>query len=1642
MSTDKTKFSATKIAVSALLLICLIAGGPLLAIDPPPGPAPTVQATADPSVMPVASDGYEEPSLQPNHPPFDEIPPMPMCTGELVGLDIFEDVDTIYVHDAATGETIELPAGVLANSQGDSGGGYHGSDGDTGMGQGEIEINGDVGALGFTNMTEISDAARATHPWRMNCKLVMRFVDLANNDRWFNCSGSMIDAETVLTAAHCVYARTTDTTDIFDWAEEIWVYPGWDGAHSSWSPPPTTVNPYGYGRGTWYMAGSAYVDDGNTDRDCGLVRITRAAGMLTGWFGWTWGYGCSWIQDRTYHNASYPGECCIAGCGLHTARDMYYWYGGVDSCPSNQMQINTTGGCFNAGWGGMSGSAMYWIESDFRRAHSVSSTSNRSTRAYYCKLWEQFVLDMNNDFIPDARGSSFDIQPLDVNAGPTTIAAGSSTTLLNHLAANPTNGSANGTWNFDVYLSTNDNISTSDTYLGNQFYSHNFGAMSSVRVNMVQVTIPPYMLPDDYWVGVIYDPATDINSGNNDTDGWDAAPITVYCPSQGVPTNVTASDTLTEKIRVSWWLPSGAVRYDVYRGTSSSVGSATKIADNVTISYYDDTTAATSTTYYYWVRAQNACGNESAYSSYDTGYRPIADSCLNPPSYNYTIVPKIDWSTASGSFGFDGCRVYRMYLYADLGYDFTICAGDGVGGAYSGGDDGDFRMYNSSGSQLWYIHYSTSCPGEDATTLNGSYEDWSPPSDGYYYLKVIDHSTLSASYTLAYKMNGEHCHTPPSYDELLTPAPYWQTTDTTWFAPSGCRIYKMFLQANKGYDFSLCVNDAAGGWWTEEAGDGDLTMYASDGDSMWFIDGSSSCGWDASTIPTSYQEWSPPGDGMYYLKVSEWGNNNAGEYQLAYKSCPKLATPSQPTPQDGDTGISTYTDLSWGQGTPCKILDDFNRKNGTNMGPDWVEHNGDFSIVSNMATSTNQSLMTYVGSGLGSHFCIDAIENGTGGLQYVALVLGYADLNNCVFIKLQASGGQFTNYAFYFGNNASNNGAWDGTGFYPLSVPFTEARMTAHLIGDMAVLEVDSNFDGLPDQTYASDGVPTQLLGSGSGLGGYGNPLMDNFGVAANNPYGGDTAMAMGGQAAQEPDRSLEPDAVQPQPITEVEIQSVLQRLPAQQYCGDADATINDYTPAIEIPVGYVLQGGMFVESDKAVEPTAGGETVPVVQMSAGAYVEIGFDDVTAPCLFSQTTRLTNRYASLGVIFEGPGGNDGGAIVNECGGWGVSGQSSPNFLGFNPGASLMDPPGGTPQGPETLYFNPPVSSLSCLVGSGAGDVTIDAYNAGGTLLDSTTLTTSATMTPIGVYASGITRAVISHTSWFVLDDLRFTPQTTDCLDLGHPTEPPSIFGGIGRERSVAVDMNEAITVTSLDVMVLISEPTELTVTIREVTGTTRGAILAAATVPIGQGGAAWYSVPIDFTFEASLRYDIGFNVTGNWSNTDEMEWYWFDNPTLNPADGFDVGPFKVLDGGEWGGSGYPNSLLPHIRACTCSTVYDVYFGTSPRSMSLTCENVPIPFCEPMSSLDSCQRYYWQVIAKNCCDARYGPTWSFVTKLLADINNSNKVDLPDYALLVNRWMEPGCGDPDWCQGADLDHSNSVGWNDLVILAGQWLESCSE
>ncbi len=589
----------------------ILAGASSAQVIPQPMPAPT-QTVSPVGGQHIVSPFRASPDLRiarPDHPPIDQIQPMPMPDSSDY-VPSAAPTGTVMMHDATTGVTTLLPlergfsrSEWTVAPEGD----YPGAD------------NYVEGEPTFRNFGTMSEAGSLdSWPRSGNVKLVMEFIDQTGTARWFTASGSMQDAGVVLTAAHCVYSRAPNGINIFDWASRIYIYPAWDGDNAipQFGEPATddVVQYFGYCRGDAFQAGSDYVNNGDFDADIGTIRINRGSsrniGMLTGWFAWSYGGSCAFHQGLTYNNFSYPAESC--GGGLHTGRTMYYWSGTWDSCPGNQAHLDTTPGCLTAVWGGMSGSGAYYIDGDSRYVHAVCSNSNRSTSGNYARLWEGYVNSMI-DFENTTRGNSFDAELLRCRAGgSTTIQAGTSADAgYGVYVANATNNDP-GSQGFTlrVYLSSNNNISVSDTLLATWNYNWDFGAMSGVTFNIPAPFIPADVAPGTYWIGAILDDGTDGWIDNNDTDTWDAQQVTITLAEPAAPTYISPANGSTGNdinVDLDWNAAARATSYDVYFGTDSTPD-FTEYVGNTASTAWALGTLAFDTQYYWQIVARNSAG--------------------------------------------------------------------------------------------------------------------------------------------------------------------------------------------------------------------------------------------------------------------------------------------------------------------------------------------------------------------------------------------------------------------------------------------------------------------------------------------------------------------------------------------------------------------------------------------------------------------------------------------------------------------------------------------------------------------------------------------------------------------------------------------------------------------------------------------------------------------------------------------------------------------------------------------------------------------------------------------------------------------------------------------------------------------------
>jgi hypothetical protein len=188
----KSQVRCRLLGAAGTLALAGLAGAQVVS-QPMPGPTHSVFPSDGVNVPSPFMPGVElQPLDRPNHPPIDQIPPLPMPEGGPMPAPYNPNASTATTfHDIETGETYELPmnpngsAGGFGQSpEGDFSGAYN-------LVEGEPFVGRNFGTMSLAGGLD-------TWPRSGNVKLVMRFVDDNNNDRWFVCSGSMQDPGDVL----------------------------------------------------------------------------------------------------------------------------------------------------------------------------------------------------------------------------------------------------------------------------------------------------------------------------------------------------------------------------------------------------------------------------------------------------------------------------------------------------------------------------------------------------------------------------------------------------------------------------------------------------------------------------------------------------------------------------------------------------------------------------------------------------------------------------------------------------------------------------------------------------------------------------------------------------------------------------------------------------------------------------------------------------------------------------------------------------------------------------------------------------------------------------------------------------------------------------------------------------------------------------------------------------------------------------------------------------------------------------------------------------------------------------------------------------------------------------------------------------
>ncbi len=362
-------------------------------------------------------------------------------------------------------------------------------------------------------------------PWSTACKVFMTI-----GTKNYIASASMIDMKHALTAGHVVHGGKNST-----WAKNVRVYPAWNG----------TAKAYGGANAAKLYSWTGWTANSDWNHDMGVIRLDRPVGCLTGFLGYGYNSNSTYYVGRTFNMAGYPGS---GYAGAPNA--MYYGYGTYDVIQTYRLNAATN-------WpyrpGGMSGSGSYYKSGSSRTIHAVMSTATVASKwgkpyrnIGHTRMTKSKFLSIRDTMIPAAYPkTAADYVPLAVKVSTPAggVAAGNPVLSMNYRVCNASLfDPAKKTFHTDVYLSTNDNISTADVKIQRHAFTWDFGKKSSVTVNVsAKPVIPCTTKPGTYWIGVILD-EKDYNTANNDTDGWDAAKITVLKPAATAPSGLECKE--------------------------------------------------------------------------------------------------------------------------------------------------------------------------------------------------------------------------------------------------------------------------------------------------------------------------------------------------------------------------------------------------------------------------------------------------------------------------------------------------------------------------------------------------------------------------------------------------------------------------------------------------------------------------------------------------------------------------------------------------------------------------------------------------------------------------------------------------------------------------------------------------------------------------------------------------------------------------------------------------------------------------------------------------------------------------------------------------------------------------------------------
>ena len=289
-----------------------------------------------------------------------------------------------------------------------------------------------------------------------------------------------------------------------------------------------------------------------------------------------------------------------------------------------------------------------------------------------------------------------------------------------------------------------------------------------------------------------------------------ATTLTPDTQAPTAPTGLTANPTSTTQINLSWTASTdnvGVTGYRIERCTGASCSNYSQIATTTTATTYNNTGLSASTTYRYRVRANDAAGNLSAYSSIVNATTLTPDTQAPTAPTGLTATPasttqvNLSWTASTDNVGVTGYRIERCTgascsNYSQIGTTTTTTTYNDTGLTSSTTYRYRVRANDAAGNLSAYstvVNATTLTPDTQAPTAPAGLTATATSSSQINLSWTASTDNVAVTGYKLERCTGVSCST---FAEIATPT-------ATSYSDTG-------LSASTSYSYRVRATDAAG----------------------------------------------------------------------------------------------------------------------------------------------------------------------------------------------------------------------------------------------------------------------------------------------------------------------------------------------------------------------------------------------------------------------------------------------------------------------------------------------------------------------------------------------------------------------------------------------------------------------------------------------------------------------------------------------------------------------------------------------------------------------------------------------------------------------------------------------------------------